>query len=42
MSVTTILLRIYLIAIVGHLSSLFIEHFGVVCFFLLNKLQSLF
>lgn len=31
MSVTVILLRIYLIAIVGHLSLLFIEHLGVFC-----------
>lgn len=32
MSVTVILLRIYLIAIVGHLSLLFIEHLGVFLF----------
>lgn len=41
MSVTAILLRICLIAIVGHLLLLFIEHVGLVCF-LLNNLQSLF
>lgn len=32
MSVTVILLRIYLIAIVGHLSLLFNEHLGVFLF----------